>query len=410
LKRAPSQDWPRLLTPALGCFPPVAPLRQTERVLHLALYPERNQLDSLACAFKSISSAYAEVDHMRVDGPLEHQGQSVAPPAALFTDARAAWEYSQQQGYAPFSVPVVSTVYRPRDLLKHSQLPDAVFRAAAAINPTLVFMHMQVPSALDNGNVIAKLRALCDPSCVIVQFDGDQHWAPSDWRRQWYTNLGALIDASLTAECHFQDEYATMGVKHPGFLAVGVPDGWDMSFPPEACGNPPLVLLASKWACLEGYESRLDAVTLCADWYGPSGFAVYGNNWGGVDCARPYLEAGQELGAYRDAKAALSVSIRNDITRYTSDRLLRALYAGAVTLVERFPDCEGLGLEHGVNCLLWSGKEELFACCELALRMPLEQSQPIREAAKALGQLHTWQCRMPELLAMVDTVRAERGQ
>ena len=410
MKRAPSKDWPRLLTPAPGCFPPVAPMRQTERVLHLALFPERNRFGSLPRALRSIATHYEEVDHMRVDGPADQLGVDVARPTALFTDARAAWAYSQQQDAAPFSAPVVSTNYRPREIMRNSRLPDEVCKAAARIKPTIVFAHMQTPSALDDGNVIARLRAQCDPSCVIVQFDGDQHWTPSDWRRQWYTNLGALIDASLTSECHFQAEYARMGVRHPGFLAVAVADGWDTFSPPEACGNPPIIMLASKWACLEGYGSRLNAVALCQDWYGPAGFAVYGNNWEGTPSARPYLTAAQELGAYRDAKAALSMSIRNDLTRYTSDRLFRCLYAGAVTLVERFPDCEGLGLEHGVNCLIWSGAKELYACCQAARNMPPEQSQPLRQAAKALGRQHTWQCRMPELLAIVDAVRAERGQ
>jgi hypothetical protein len=410
LNRAPSKDWPRLLTPAPGCFPPAAPLRRNERVLHLALYPGRELHAVLSVAFNTIASEYVQIDHMQVSGgTLQEQQQAAQRPTAVFSNARDAWNSIHAQG-ATSLAPIISTTCIPTEYHQASKLPDAVCAAAATLKPTIVFMHMQTPSALDDGNVIAKLRSLCDPSCVIVQWDGDLHYSPSDWRRQWFINLGALIDASLTSETHHQAEYAAAGVKHPGFLEVGVPDHWEELTPPVAVGVPPVVLLASRWAFLDGYDSRDAAVSACGEWYGPTGFGVFGNYWDGNPCARPYLTPAQELGAYREAKAALCMSIRNDVTRYTSDRLLRALYAGAVVVAERFPDCEGLGLENGVNCLLWSGLNELNACLGTALAMGESEGHAMRAAAAALGREHTWCARVPELLAIIDAIREERLQ
>jgi len=408
MKRVASKDWPRLLTPAPGCYPPSAPLRHDERVLHLALYPGRDIHSVLSLAFQTIANEYVQIDHVLAGGGGPDGALRAAQcPTAIFADVRQARAYLQRQE-APADVPpIVSTSYVPQEYLKSSKLPEAVYRAAEQIRPTIVFAQMQQPSALANGEVIARLRSLCDPACVIVQYDGDLHYRPDEAPRQWFVDLGALIDASLTTELQYQAEYAAMGVRRPGFLEVGVPDGWERITPPVPVGVPPVVLLASRWGCLNGYDSRDAAVAACGEWYGPTGFAVYGNYWAGA-CARPYLTPAQELGAYGEAKAALCMSIRNDVARYTSDRLFRALYAGAVVVAECFPDCEGLGLENGRNCLLWRGMDDLGACLQTALAMPEEQRQEMRQAAATLGREHTWGARMGELLAIVDAIRAER--
>ena len=355
MRRAPCPEWPTLLCPAVGCYPPASPQRKTERVLHAALYPTLDAIPALLDAFRTISTDVSQVDHVK-EGP---------------------------------------------------NLPDALYAAAAKIRPTIVFAQMQMPTALADASVVAKLRALCDPECVIVQWDGDLHDEPRDPGRSWFVDLGRVIDASLTVETQYPAEYAALGVKHPGFLEVGVADGWADFSPPTSCGVPPVVLLAGR-TYLKGYVGRHAAVAACEQWYGPRGFGVYGNGWDQNPCARPHLSPGQELGAYRDAKVALSASIRNDVARYTSDRLFRALYAGAVLAVEEFPDCAGLGLEQGRNCMLWDGIGELHDCLEFALAMPDTQRTQMRDEAAKLGRQNTWSARMVDLLAIVDAIREER--
>ena len=353
MRRAPGADWPRILNPAPGCLPPLAPWRQDERVLHVALYPELDLVPALQHAVATISSAYARVDYMRA-------GDS---------------------------------------------LPDELYREAQRIRPTLVFAQLHHATSLVSSEVVGKLRELCDPRCVMVQWNGD--FRP-DGSQTWFRDLGRFFDASLFPETQFQSMYAVTGVRHPGFFAAGVAETWADVMPPVSPGVPPVVLLASCWVIPGGYNSRTAAIAACQQWYGRGGFGLYGHNWFDTLCGHPYLSPAQELGAYRDAKAALSISVRNDVARCTSERLFRALYAGAVVVAERFPDCEGLGLEHGHNCLLWNGLEELHACLEQALGFDDAQGQVLRAAAKMLSHEHTWSMRVRELLAIVDAVRSSR--
>ncbi len=362
ITRAPSSVWPKLLTPAPGCLPPIAELRRTERVLHVALYPSYDILNSLPRAFNRIATAYVQVDHMPLAGS----------PGALY---------------------------------------EQMLLEADRIKPTIIFMHMQYAADLDAERML-EVRRKCNPGCVTVQWDGDMHWPPKSVHRQWFVDLGKIIDASLTAETHYQEEYAALGVKRPGFLAAGCDhEIWQARVPTP--GTPPIVFLASYWPVAkgplgDGYQTRVAVATALQQQY-PGQFGLYGAGWQGWECHRAPLALMAEAGTYSAADAAISISITNGITRYTSDRLMRMLCSGAVCLVERFPDCEGLGLEHGVNCLLWSTWEELKAQVDSILASRgAPRWTAMRTAAAELGKLHTWDARILELLAIVDAVRSSR--
>ena len=100
MRRAACAEWPRILNPAPGCFPPAAPLRQDERVLHVALHPDADLTQVLPRAFAKIASAYGRVDWQRAD----------TSPGGL---------------------------------------AQALESEARRIRPTLVWMQMQGPSSLD---------------------------------------------------------------------------------------------------------------------------------------------------------------------------------------------------------------------------------------------------------------------
>lgn len=356
--RAASTAWPQLLTPAPGCLPLAAAPRRDERVLHVALYPECDVLQSLPRAFNRIATAYAQIDHVRTPS------------------------------YA---------------------LPDAIIAEAARINATIVFMQIQGIGLSElTPDHMARLHANAHPACVVVQWDGDMHFPPRSGYREWFVRLGSLIDASLTAETRYQDEYASLGVVRPGFLEAGADDRIFAPRAPEP-GSPSVVFLASNWPVAPpGYVVRRAMVEALTARYGAE-FGVYGRGWEGP-CAHENIPLLYEATVYSSARAALSISICNDITRYTSDRLLRMLCSGALCLVERFPDCAGLGLVDGENCLLWSTWAELQAHIDAIIERPTNPRwAQLRAAALALGQLHTWDARMLELLAIVDAVRAARG-
>jgi hypothetical protein len=368
MRRAASTDWPTLLTPAVGCYPLAVKQRDDERVLHIALRDDFEPQPALERALRSIASEYVQVDWQA----LERKPGGLAAP---------------------------------------------LLEAAAALKPTLVFAQIQRANAL-SGQLMARVRDLCAPSVVVTSWDGDMHNEPEDKGRQWFVELGRECDCNLTVETGYQARYAALGVRHPGYLQIGIEEQWYKPSPPTP-GVPPIVLLAGNYPSLAtnpgGYASRLDIAKRCQDVYGPEGFAIYGSGWQDWPCARPFVRQPEEAGVYAAAVAALSISIRHDLPRYTSDRLFRMLASGAVCLVERFPDCEGLGLDNWDNCVLWDGWDDLRSVLYALFhgghefgRYDGNREAYMRQQSARLGLEHTWQARMPELLACVYAVRDSR--
>ena len=355
--------WPSgIFVPEVGCYPPISPMRANERVLHLALKDAFEPQAALERALRSISSQYIQVDWQKI----EHQPGGIE---------------------------------------------GAAQRAARDLHPTMVFLQIQRESTLP-GAVIERLRPLCHPSCVILQWDGDMHNNPSDKGREWFIDLGRACDCNATVETGFQEQYLALGVRHPAYLQIGIDE--QLYHPAEpTTGTPPIVLLASRYPGLEqecpgGYASRVRVARACEDAYGHAGFGIYGSGWNDHACRREFVRQSEEAGIYAAAKAALSLSIRKDLSRYTSDRLFRMMASGAVCFVEKIPDWEGLGLVDSKNCIMFDEWSDLRPRLDDAVDYP-ERYQNLRVAAAELGLEHTWSARAPEMLALIDAVREMRG-
>ena len=356
--RRAGADWPRVLVPDAGCLSPVVPMRSDERVLHIALRNTTDKQEGLDRALRSIASEYRDISWTEY------------PP--------------ETRGYA-------------------------ILDAAREIKPTIVFMQLHCP-VLDAAG-IRMLRDLCDPNVVIVNWDGDQHYQPSDRERQWFVEIGREARvASLVVNTRHPAEYAAMGVLHPGFLGVGIDQRVWCPVTPTP-GTPEIVFLANYYPThARKYRQRVEIVTnMVRNW--TNNFALYGVGWMEIThgpCTRAPLSNMEEAGIYSGARAALSISICNNLERYTSNRLFYGLASGAIMLVERFPDVAGLGVEDGVNCFLWSTWDGLATLVQHTIGpwCVSEEQKQMRRAARELGLLHSWDAHMPELLAIVDAVRA----
>lgn len=352
-------DWPRLLVPASGCALPAALVERRERVLHVSRRNQWQRQDALTRAFARIATVYRIVD------------MGATPPHAL---------------------------------------EEQLIREASDIAPTLVWMQLQSDPISVTPATIRDLRRVCAKNAVLINWDGDQHYEPTDWQRAWFVDIGRELDCSLVKNTKHPAEYAARGVQHPGYLGQGVDcDALRPRVAPSEVGiDPPrdLVFVAHQHGAIADYGHRISVAARLHDTY-PGRVGIYGGGWG--TRGLPSITEPQQAAVYGAARGALSVSIRCDLPRYTSNRLLNILAAGGVGLVERFPDCAGLGLTDGVNCLLWSTWEELCACVDHVLAAPPAELTAIRCNARTLGEQHSWTAYMAQLLAMVDAIRAERA-
>ena len=350
--RRACKDWPTILNPAPGCFPPACESIRTERVLHLACGGD--QSDALSRALASL-------------GPLWTVRWNEAKPLAV---------------------------------------QDAIGKAAREHWPTLVVMQIQRGGSPLTPAYVADLRTICAPECVIVNFDGDVYQAPGEDGRRWFVDLGRVCDASLLVTTSWQAELAAAGVRHPGFLGVGVDA--DLYKPVGDCHDvPPIVALANGHGPRYPLYAHRDDLFARVATRWPGRFRLYGSGW-----ERSTLPASERLGSameaatYSSAGAALCISMRSDLARYTSDRLIRCLCSGGVPVVEAFPDMAGLGLQCGINCLSftdWAGLQATIECVLGWLDLVT-----IRQEARELGLRHSWLAHMPELRAIVEAVREAR--
>lgn len=360
IERRVCEDWPRILCPAPGCLMPVAPIERRERVLQITLgRPEPGQvLTGVPKAFSEMATKYR----------------------ALY------WS-----------------------LIPSGCLEDAIRSEIRDIEPTLIWMQIQNEPSPISPEFLREMRSMCDKSLVIVDWDGDQHFEPEQPQREWFISLGRECDASLVKNTKHPYQYATMGVKHPGYLGEGVDHDLWKPFAGEIPARlPEIVLIANAYNQHNRYDGRDTLTSLLKQAFGTR-FGVYGNGWVPDECTHGFLEKEVHGIAYTGARASLSMSIRSDLPRYTSDRLLFILASGGIAMVERFPDCEGLGLVDGENCFLFSGWEELKERLDYVLSQPGEALQPMRAAARELGVTeHSWLAHVAQLLAITDAVRKDR--
>jgi len=356
MNRAACADWPRILNPAPGEFPLAAERRTDERVLFVSLQDANEPMEPMRRALERSCGVCRAVDWR--DGDIAAvQGRMLA--------------------------------------------------TAHEFRPTVVFLRLQRGGSPITPQFVEQLRSHCAPEAVIVHWNGDQYEMAGTPAAAWMVELGRVVDTTLLVNTQEQGVLAHAGVRHPGFLAAGYdPEVYRHRPQPEV--RREVVCLANRHRTVAGYDRRRALLGQFAAWSEQA--VLYGRGWDPQAIrARAMVTRVHESVIYSGAAAALSISMHEDLQRYTSDRLWRMLGCGAVALVEQFPGWNACGLRDGINCVLWSGWEQLRHLLAWALSDEgLRQSPMLRQNALELAQHHTWEARALELLAIVDAVRAER--
>lgn len=129
-------------------------------------------------------------------------------------------------------------------------------------------------------------------------------------------------------------------------------------------------------------------------------FLVYGNNWQSIDPAiRSTASKEEERRLYNESTISINISHIN-LSRYYSDRQLRAMACGCLVLAQDYHDYE-YEFEKGKDIDIWGSIEELINKCEHYLNNPQEAVKIGSQASMKVMQKATWDYRMLEFKELI---------
>lgn len=292
----------------------------------------------------------------------------------------------------------------------HGREREAV-EAARAHRPDLVWA--QIQSDAWTPDLTEALRAAAGPACTLALWTGDVRTSAAQPVERWLVRAGQRFDLILADGLTYPRKLA-LDERVPascGYLACGI-DPTLNPWEPDAVETGGVVFVGAPHRHLGGddREALLSGVAAAL----PGQLTIYGSGWGAsslAPIARPFVAQRQAAHIMRRASVTIAQSLFSDLERYTSDRLTRAMHAGAVVAVRRFPDMEGLGLIDRVNCLAWSTSNDLDQLIAVWTRPDYAPRRAeIRRAASALAaERYPWSRTVEELLAIVRGYRERRG-
>lgn len=302
------------------------------------------------------------------------------------------------------------TAYRQVNWMEYEhgspRVRELLLELAREQRPTLLWMQLQTPGVVDPQTLMA-VRDVA-PDVRIVSWCGDIGRDPA-----WSHALAPYCDALLFSSLTQAKQHREAGFPNAGYLQIG----YDLHTHHDRRENPSprhkVVFQGQNYThpwvhCPEAEpELRKEVVTSLHNTFGREGFAVYGQNWNGIESGvtDPLVSALR----YRDAIAAVSISLTSDYERYSSDRLFRALACAPVVLVKRFADMAALGLEDSKNCFVFETAEECVRLSKAVLdAQGTSTGAWMREVAEAGAKLarehHTWEVRMEEMAAYLEVI------
>ncbi len=308
------------------------------KVLHIAINGESNPPRQLA---------------------LENALQSLAEPAGY---RQINWVDIRQANGIPYL----------RNLIKN---------VSAELNPDLTFMQIQTPGVLDPGTV----RSI--PG-FVVNWTGDVR-QPTP---QWYFEIAAACDLTLFTNMHDVRELKKKGLK-AAFLNIGFDQ--NIFNPYGSKGSyPEIVFLGREYAGtfpLSPFRKNITDTLIKR--YG-SRFQIYGNRFNNG------LNMQKEAECYRSCKVAINIS-HFDLSRYSSDRMLRIMGSGAFCLTHDYKDLfEDFSIHKHVAS--FTDAKDLMQKIDYYLEHTRERQEIAEKGCKLVHERDTWKARMEELKILMD--------
>lgn len=282
---------------------------------------------------------------------------------------------------------------------------------AAASRPDVVFA--QIQSNAWTSEMSERLRQAAGPDATLVLWSGDVRTSGQQPVERWLVAAGQHFDLMLFDSTTYPRKLA-LDERVPaacGYLGCGIDPALN-PWEPGAGEDGPAVFLGTNYAHLDGGERERILYQVSDQLYGQ--LAIYGHGWGGSRLeaiARPFVGQAEASRIMRRAPVTISMSLFQDLERYSSDRLKRALCSGAVVALRPFPEMAGLGLEPGKNCLTWQTAEDLVDLLRTwSAPGRAGERLEIRRRAAELGHARfPWDRTVEELLAIVRDHRARKG-
>jgi hypothetical protein len=250
--------------------------------------------------------------------------------------------------------------------------------------PTVIFAQLQTSDVLS-------AHELAQAGCPIVCWSGDLRNDTPAWAFELAPHViscfSNLRDVQAIRSQGYEAEYLQIGMSPRVFT----PDGARLPQTLE------IVFLGSDhgWFPLSG--QRREMVALLSRRYGRR-FGLFGHGW---SPPVPCLGESEEAAVYRGCRIAVNQNHYDDVARFTSDRLLRAMGCGAFVVSNHYPGIE-LEFTPGVHLATWRDLDELIRRIDYYLEHDDERQSIARAGCAHVHANHTWGARMKDLEVILE--------
>lgn len=264
-------------------------------------------------------------------------------------------------------------------------------RIVADYKPDVIFMQIQTPGIVTAG--------MLDKSDAFkMQWNGDLR----DDLPQHSVEVAKLVDLSLFSNMRDVESLKELGHASE-YLNIGFSENIFMPEGDNREGTADIVFLGNNYGNrFPRSDYRMKLVAHLRKRYGKQ-FAVHGSGWG-ID--EPWLCEMEEASAYRSCKIALSCE-HFAVSRFSSDRILRATGSGAFMLSDGYPGIE-LDFQVGGEVETWTDLTGLANKIDYYLEDHAKRQEIAEAGCRRAHATHRWTNRVAQLAGIIKEQLAKK--